>query len=134
MTRRFPYDRTRAPAAPALPVTLGRPGTVEKSALLAVVDTGTELTVIPDRVARSLRLPVTGEVTVQGLTGSRRVRIHGAELEINGVKLTIDAAAVGTHALIGRDVINQWTLILRGPTGILELDAEGGKPASSGDG
>ena len=122
MTRRFPYDRSRSPAAPTLPVTLGRPGAAGKAAALAIVDTGAELSVIPHRLAGDLRLPVVGEVTVQGVTGSRRVRIYGADLEINGVRTSIEAAGIGTHTLIGRDVINRWTLLLRGPAQLLELD------------
>jgi len=123
MTRQFPYDRSRLPAAPALPVTLGRPGAAGKVAALAIVDTGAELSVIPTRLTRSLRLPVIGEVTVQGVTGSRRAQIYGADVEIDGVRILVEAVGVGTHTLIGRDVLNRWTLLLRGPAQMLELDA-----------
>lgn len=121
--RRFPYDRTRSPAAPVLPLALGRPGTVGKAAAPALVDTGAELTVIPDRLARSLRLPMVNEMTVRGVTGAKRVRIYGAEVEIGGARLSIEVAGVGTQTLLGRDVLNRWTLVLRGPAQTLELDA-----------
>lgn len=127
MTRRFPYDRSRSPAAPVLPITLGRSGAAGKAAALAIVDTGAELSVVPDRLARNLRLPVVSEATVQGVTGSRRVRIYGAALEINGVTIPIEAAGIGTHTLIGRDVINRWTLVLRGPAQLLDLDSGTGE-------
>lgn len=124
MTRRFPYDRTRSPAAPVLPVTFGRPGAPARVAAVALVDSGAELSVLPERLARSLRLPVLGEVTVQGVAGSRRARIYGAELEINGISLSIEVAGVGTHTLLGRDALNRWTLVLRGPAGELEIATE----------
>lgn len=121
MTRRFPYDRTRSPAAPVLPVRFGPPGAPASAAAAALVDSGAELSVVPERLARSLRLPVIGEVTVQGVAGARRARIYRAELEVNGVGLSIEVAGVGTHTLLGRDVLNRWTLILRGPEGELEI-------------
>lgn len=123
MTRRFPYDRTRSPAAPVLPVAFGRVGAPARAAAAALVDTGAELSVMPERLARSLRLPVIGEVTVQGVAGSRRARIYGAELEVNGISLAIEVAGVGTHTLLGRDVLNRWTLVLRGPEGEVEIAA-----------
>jgi hypothetical protein len=91
---------------------------------VALVDSGAELSVLPERLARNLRLPVLGEVTVQGVAGSRRARIYGAELEINGISLSIEVAGVGTHTLLGRDVLNRWTLVLRGPVGELEIAAD----------
>lgn len=121
MTRRFPYDRTRSPAAPVLPVRFGRAGAPASAAAAALVDSGAELSVMPERLARSLRLPVIGEVTVQGVAGARRARIYRAELEVNGIGLSIEVAGVGTHTLLGRDVLNRWTLILRGPAGELEI-------------
>jgi predicted aspartyl protease len=121
MTRRFPYDRTRSPAAPVLPVTFGRAGAPARAAAMALVDSGAELSVMPERLARSLRLPVLGEVTVMGVAGSRRARIYGAELEIDGLSLAIEVAGVGTQTLLGRDVLNRWTLVLRGREGELEL-------------
>ncbi len=127
MTERFEYDRAKSPPMPVLPIKIGATAGSEDAAVVALVDTGADITLIPDRLARQLRLPAVGEVTVRGVTGARRVSIYGAELEIAGTNVAVRAAGLGTDTLIGRDVINQWTVVLRGPEQVLELEG-----ASSG--
>lgn len=88
----------------------------------AIVDTGADTSVIPVRIARDLRLPAVGEVTVGGVTGAERVSLYSVELEVAGLSVPVEAAGMGNHILIGRDVLNLWTLILRGPKETLELE------------
>jgi hypothetical protein len=45
-------------------------------------------------------------------------------MEIDGVTVTVEAVGMGTHTLIGRDVINRWTIVLRGPQQMLELEVD----------
>lgn len=130
MTRRFAYDGTKSPAAPVLPLKVKSPRG-RTAAIEGVVDTGSDITILPARLARDLRLVVAGEAAVHGVTGSERVKLYTAELEIDGISLTTEAVGMGTQALIGRDVINRWTLVLRGPQRILELDTDTSGPSSS---
>ncbi len=129
MTQRFRYDRTRSPAAPILPIRVGVAGRQAEAVSAALVDTGAEISVIPARLAKDLRLPVIGEVTVGGVTGAERVVLYGVELEVAGVKVPAQAAGMGSHTLLGRDVINRWTLTLRGPEETLTLDTGKKAPA-----
>lgn len=129
--RGFPYDRSRTPAAPVLPVRVTGPGGQGGAASPALVDTGADMSVIPARLARELRLPVVGELRVRGVTGSERVPLYGVELEVGGMTVTVQAAAIGTHMLVGRDVLNRWTLRFRGPEEMLELE-EGAAAARPG--
>lgn len=123
MTQRFAYDRTKSPAAPMLPIKIGAAG-AGTAAAAAIVDTGSDISVIPARLARDLRLPVVDEATVHGVTGSERVKLYSADFEIDGISVPVQAVGVGTHTLIGRDVINRWTLVLRGPQEMLELEVD----------
>lgn len=122
MTQQFPYDRTKSPPAPILPVRVTVTGGRADAVLAAIIDTGADISVIPARLARDLRLPVVGEVMVHGVTGSERVSLFGVELEVAGINVPVQAAGMGTHTLIGRDVINRWTLLFRGPKEMLELE------------
>lgn len=118
----FPYDRGRTPPAPVLPVRVAGPGGGGAAATPALVDTGADMSVIPARLAKDLRLPVVGELRVRGVTGSQRVSLYGVELDVAGITVAVQAAAMGTHMLLGRDVLNRWTLRFRGPEETLELE------------
>ncbi len=124
MIRRFRYDRTMSPPAPILPLRVG--ATVQRTDALsaAIVDSGASISIIPERLARDLRLPVVGELVVRGVTGAERVLIYSAVLEVAGLTVPVEVAGMGRHTLIGRDVLNRWTLVLRGPRETLELDTE----------
>lgn len=129
MTRRFRYDRTQSPSTPVLPVRVGTPTGRTDTVLAAIVDTGATITVIPERLALDLRLPVIGELMVRGVTGMRRASTYGAELEVAGITVLVEVVGIDTHTLIGRDVLNRWTLILRGPRETLELVTDTSLPA-----
>ncbi len=124
MIRRFRYDRTKSPPAPTLPVRVGVTAQRTDTLLAAIVDSGASISVIPQRLARDLRLPVVGELVVRGVTGAERVSTYSAELEVAGIPVPVEVAGMGTHTLIGRDVLNRWTVVLRGPRETLELDTE----------
>lgn len=130
MSQRFPYDRAKSPPAPVLPVRVGGAGGRGDTVSPALVDTGADMSVIPVRLARELRLPVVGELRVRGVTGSERVLLYGVEFEVAGIKVPVQAAGLGTHMLVGRDVLNRWTLRFRGPEEILEV--EDGTASSAG--
>jgi clan AA aspartic protease len=101
----------RAGAAPAVVVT-------------ALVDTGADISVIPQHIARQLRLPFVRRIQVFGVDGSARfATVNSVEVEIPGFQDLVEAVAFGNEALIGRDLLNRWVAHLDGPQGLLRLDA-----------
>ena len=132
MSQRFPYDRTKVPPAAVLPVKVAGAGGRGDAVSPALVDTGADMSVIPVRLARDLRLPVVGELRVRGVTGSERVLLYGVELEIAGIRVPVQAAGIGTQMLVGRDVLNRWTLRFRGPEETLEVETAAAGPGAGG--
>ncbi len=117
------YDPHRTPPAPILPIRLGRPGAEPNVLLVALVDTGADATVIPPALAMRLDLPILAEVAVAGTGGfSQRARVHAAVVEVGGSQWPIQVLALGGEALVGRDLLNQWVVTLRGPAQILEVE------------
>lgn len=50
VTIRYPYDARRDPPAPVVPIRVGFPGQRPEVLLLALVDTGADLSVVPSSV------------------------------------------------------------------------------------
>lgn len=111
----FAYDRRRSPPAPVLPVRVGPPGAEVAAALLALVDSGADLTVLPDGLPASLDLPAVGKLTVRGVAGSAQATVYAAELEVAGRQRVVEVVALGGEALLGRNVLNAFVLTLDGP-------------------
>jgi predicted aspartyl protease len=90
--------------------------------LAFLVDTGADVSVVPDGVARDLRLPVVGQIAVRGITGPlRNARVYAAEVEAGGGRNLVEVVGMGGDALIGRDLLNQWTVTLRGPRLVMDV-------------
>lgn len=119
-----PYDPSRRPPAPVLPLRLRRIGAEPSTVVTALVDTGADVTVIPHRVGRDLRLPFLREIRILGIGGSaRRATVHSAEVEIADVREILEVVVLGNEALVGRDLLNRWSVRLDGPNQLLLIEA-----------
>ncbi|MDR7521830.1 MAG: hypothetical protein QN168_05130 [Armatimonadota bacterium] len=118
----FPYDVRRSPPAAVLPVRLGPPRAEPATAVAALVDSGADLTVLPEGLPLALGLPQVGEVTVRGLTGTARVPVFAVEVEAAGGRRIVEVVGVGGEALLGRDLLNHWMVRLAGPRRSLEVE------------
>src|SRR3972149_1330967 len=71
-SRAHAYAARKPPPAPVLPVRLGAPGVEPTVFLVALVDTGADLSVVPEQVPAQAQLPRVGEITIRGVGGSQR--------------------------------------------------------------
>jgi|DewCreStandDraft_1066081.scaffolds.fasta_scaffold00494_44 hypothetical protein len=120
----FPYNRQHDPPAPVLPLRVGAPGADPVVAAPALVDSGADLTVLPEELVRMLRLPQIGEVTVRGVEGvARRVPVYAAEVEVvGGIRRIVEVVGIRANALLGRDVLNGMVITLDGPQQVLRVE------------
>lgn len=129
---RYLYEKRYTPPAPVLPMRIGRPGAQPEVFLSALVDTGADISVLPQGLAGRLGLPAVDRVTISGVDSlPHPLPVYAAEVAINGYRTLIRAVSLGTTPLIGRDLLNTLTLRLLGPETILEVDLPPAAPRST---
>jgi len=120
---RYPYGKQYTPPAPVLPVRVGQPGTTPTVLLSALVDTGADLSVLPQGLPARLNLPAVGRLPVAGVDGlPRPLPVYAAEVAVNGYRAAIRVVSLGATPLIGRDLLNRLAVHLRGPEGVLDVE------------
>lgn len=127
-TAKFNYDASFHPPAPVLDTLLVRPLSKDMTQAIRIdglIDSGADITVVPQRVADQLKLYPVDEVLVAGYTGEpTRERVYSVVLIIAGFEPQF-IRAVGSGkmniALLGRDIINQWGLLLDGKQRAFEI-------------
>ena len=123
---RYSYIQERTPPAPFIWVTVRCPEEARELAQVpAQVDTGADRTVIPLIVATQLELTPLRGIHVEGLGGisfslpSFKVQIGIYQLQL--VAIEVVASQEETFVLLGRDVLNNYRILLDGPQLALEV-------------
>jgi gag-polyprotein putative aspartyl protease len=114
-----PYTPARVPI-PHFPVTVGSPlGGDTGPDLLALVDSGADRTLIPAALVGQLRLPEVDRLGFEVGGGEViTLPIYRVTLTVRGFgPLLVEVAASDgeSHVLLGRDVLNEYTVTLNGP-------------------
>lgn len=98
--------------------------------LPALVDTGASESCIDSALAAKLNLPIVNRRDIAGAHGSGAVDFHLAQIYVPSLHWTIFSQFVGVHliaggqihsALIGRNFLQNFTMIYEGPTGVVTL-------------
>ena len=117
-----PYDATVDPPLPVLPVVVRGVDRREAVTLVGVADTGADVTVVPEEVARRL-LVASGTRTIVGVGGPARSAVaYRAEIAVDGRTELVDVIGWGVETIVGRDLLNGRRATFDGPRLVLELD------------
>ncbi|MFQ5858025.1 MAG: aspartyl protease family protein [Anaerolineae bacterium] len=120
------YDDSLTPPAPFVDVVVIHPSDAGKAARRrGKLDTGADLSAIPEAVALQLQLPARGTVTGRDYKGEVTTHVaYTVALEIDGQRLdNVKVIATARNdVLLGRNVLNQFIITLNGKT--LTFDIE----------
>ena len=114
----YDYDTRFYPPAPVVPIEMSSPGPANHLTTPALLDSGSDITVIPMKTVTGLKLRPVAMVRSRGLSEtvedslvfSVLVSLENQEPELFGV-LTWDE----DYALLGRDVLGRWKATMDGP-------------------
>jgi len=126
LTSVFHYDTSKFnPPAPVLEVSLSCPISQEGIIKIpALLDSGADMTVIPQNIAQQLQLRYVDEVSVAGYNGIiKTVFVYSAKIIFDNLGDFIIRVITSDsdHVFIGRDILNKWSVFLKGPKKIFEI-------------
>jgi len=123
---RYQYAKDVLPPAPFVHVELQNPfSDLAVSDLPALLDSGADRTVVPAKLARDLQLTAIRDIVVGGLGGAQHsLQTFRVLLQIRHnepTRLEVIAHEGEPFILLGRDVLNQFRIVLDGPNQMLEI-------------
>lgn len=123
---RYNYNRQVSPPAPFVHVSIRPPNEGSAEAVIpAQLDTAADLSVIPGRLVDELQLLPLDSVSALGFGGHLmtlptflvEIRVR----DLGPVCVKVLASPDEPYALLGRDVLNRYTVTLDGPNLVLEI-------------
>ena len=120
---RVPYNHFLDPPAPYLSILVVNPyEPFPHISLEAKLDTGADLTALPENVIANLSLKQTDWLEVSGFAGTSIVPTYEAKVEVAGHDVHLEIVTYSEeYALLGRDFLNHLRWLLDGPAQILEV-------------
>jgi hypothetical protein len=123
---RYAYNKQVTPPAPFVHVSIRPPHEGPAGVVVpAQIDPAADLSVIPGRLVEELQLVPLDFVSVLGFGGnSSTLPTFLVELQIRDLG-PVTAKVLASHdepyVLLGRDVLNRFTVVLDGPNLVLEI-------------
>jgi hypothetical protein len=123
---RYAYNQQVSPPAPFVHVTVRPPWEGPAGVVVpAQIDTAADLSVIPGRLVEELQLLPLDTVPTLGFGGHLvTLPTFLVELQVRDLVL-VTVKALASHdepyVLLGRDVLNRFTVLLDGPNLVLEM-------------
>jgi predicted aspartyl protease len=123
---RYRYNAQVEPPAPFIHATVSHPEREEAIAdLPAQLDTAADMTVVPEEVIKRLGLVPIEEVPVGGFGGQvTEFPAYFVEITLRDMR-TVSVKVLGSrdepYILLGRDVLNEFRIVLDGPQCLLEI-------------
>lgn len=124
----FRYDPSFHPPAPAIPFGLGLPNEITpRRNLWGQVDSGADVTLIPASILNEIGAKLADRRIMLGANGTRQqVNRYYVVIHLpTGITYGVRAIATqnDSEILLGRDVLNQWRVVLDGPGETVEITA-----------
>ena len=116
----YSYDQTYNPALPIVEIRLRATNrTSEERTLMAVVDSGADITIVPIDILEQLKARRIGQTDIRESTGLvRTMSVFAGDVRIGDLvvhSVRIAAARTGEEIILGRNVLNQLVVTLDGP-------------------
>jgi len=122
----FPFTTQKLPPAPVMPIRLSSPGEpASVSEYPALIDTGSDFTLVPLRTLLGINAPETRSAFVRGLFSQQQlVTLYLVDIHTKiGVFPGYEVIGIGgtddgfddVEIIIGRNVLNRLYLFLNGP-------------------
>ncbi len=120
-----PYSSRFYPPAPLVDVTVENPHTPDRRVTLqAIIDTGADITAIPESVVSQLLLQVSERIKVAGLDGKQST-LPTFIVNIRMTDLTIERVEVigwpSEEIVLGRDLLSNFEIFLDGKNRQFEI-------------
>lgn len=119
------YDSDYNPAMPVVEIQLRRSANYPSIYFQAIVDTGSDATLIPLPYLRQLQARKGRRQILSGTAGGRyEVDLYSVSVQIGSYRpIYVDAAGTvyGNEVIIGRDVLNQFVVTLNAPAHVVEV-------------
>jgi predicted aspartyl protease len=121
----YKYSKNFNPSAPVIEISISAPFSKVSISSAAIVDSGADITVIPERIIAQLKLRRVDSLLASGFgKGVMESSVYSVILSIAGILEPKICRILGwndDYALIGRDLLNQLITVLNGPNEELQL-------------
>ena len=122
---KYRYSRDFHPPAPVIELSISVPLSKDDVSLTALIDSGADITVIPERIITQLRLRRVDSLLASGFgKGVIEATVYAAILSVKGIlkpKMYRVLSWREDYVLLGRDLLNQLMTVLNGPSEELKL-------------
>lgn len=121
----YNYDSRRfQPPAPIIQMRLAAPRSNTQMEVMALLDSGAAISVVPMTLVEQLRLPRVDMVRVRGFGGdTREVPVFAAQIALSQRNAWLARLVpwAESYAILGRDAMNRWRIVLDGPRGMANI-------------
>ncbi|HAW50630.1 TPA: hypothetical protein DCX16_06750 [bacterium] len=118
------YDTTYSHPVPVIELTVS--SNSEEKKCIGIIDSGVEMTCIPEEIVEELRLRLVGIIAVTDFKGQvSEMCTYLANISFGDFNFKVEVLPInGNKVLIGRDILNHLVITLDGKRGICEIKGD----------